>query len=223
MTRTQKRKLISAGLVAFTFLLLTVFGVVYYIIHTAHLSHRGHMIYILGTMVWLIVYLTIIFIINRKKKVVLTSEERRQTLPSHLNLNNRFEWRLFLLSIAIFLYSILILDFGYIIKGDLFSIIYWGSFGLAGIVIYVAIFLSLRRNEYIIEGNTLIVREYKFKHLDTNLRIPMKTIEQVYLKNHYTLFPRVILEIEGNQRELRCISHPEELAIAILQRNDERK
>lgn len=223
MTRTQKRKLISAGLVAFTFLLLTVFGVVYYIIHTAHLSHSGHMIYILGTMVWLIVYLTIIFIINRKKKVVLTSEERRQTLPSHLNLNNRFEWRLFLLSIAIFLYSILILDFGYIIKGDLFSIIYWGSFGLAGIVIYVAIFLSLRRNEYIIEGNTLIVREYKFKHLDTNLRIPMKTIEQVYLKNHYTLFPRVILEIEGNQRELRCISHPEELAIAILQRNDERK
>lgn len=223
MTRTQKRKLISAGLVAFTFLLLTVIGVVYYIVRTAHLSHRGHMIYILGTMVWLIVYLTIIFIINRKKKVVLRSEERRQTLPSHLNLNNRFEWRLFLLSIAIFLYSILILDFGYIIKGDLFSIIYWGSFGLAGIVIYVAIFLSLRRNEYIIEGNTLIVREYKFKHLDTNLRIPMKTIEQVYLKNHYTLFPRVILEIEGNQRELRCISHPEELAIAILQRNDERK
>jgi hypothetical protein len=48
----------------------------------------------------------------------------------------------------------------------------------------------------------------------------MKTIEQVYLKNHYTLFPRVILEIEGNQRDLRCISHPEELAVAILQRNN---
>ena len=95
--------------------------------------------------------------------------------------------------------------------------IYWGSFGIVGIVAYVAIFASLRRNEYLIEGNTLIVREYKFKHLDTDLRIPMKTIEQVYLKNHYTLFPRVILEIEGNQRELRCISHPEELAIAIQQ------
>lgn len=217
MTRTQKRKLISAGLVAFTFLLLTVIGVVYYIVRTAHLSHRGHMIYMLGTMVWLIVYLTAIFIINRKKKVVLTPEERIQTLPSHLNLNNRFEWRLFLLSIAIFLYSILILCFSYIIKGDRFSMIYWGSFGIVGIVAYVAIFASLRRNEYLIEGNTLIVREYKFKHLDTDLRIPMKTIEQVYLKNHYTLFPRVILEIEGNQRELRCISHPEELAIAIQQ------
>ena len=220
MTRIQKRKLISAGLVAFTFLLLTAIGLVFYFVRSAHLSHRGHMIYLLGMLIWLVFYLTVVFIINRKKKVVLTPEERQQPLLPQLNLSNMFEWRLLLLSIAILLYAILILDFGYIIKGDLFSIIYWGSFGLAGIVIYVAIFVSLRRNEYLIEGNTLIVREYKFKRLDTDLRIPINTIEQVYIKNHYTLFPRVILEIGGNNRELRCISHPESLAVTILQRKD---
>lgn len=220
MTRTQKRKLISAGLVAFTFLFLTVFGVLHHYVHTAHLSQKGYMIYTFGLLAWLVTYVIVVFIINRKKKVVLTPEERQQVLPQQLNLSNTFEWRLFLPSIAIFLYSILILCFNYIVKGDRFSMIYWGSLGIVGIVAYVAIFASLRRNEYLIEGNTLIVREYKFMHLDTDLRIPMKTIEQVYLKNHYTLFPRVILEIEGNQRELRCISHPEKLAVAILQRNN---
>ena len=93
-----------------------------------------------------------------------------------------------------------------------------GGVGIVGIIVYVLIFMSLRRNEYRIEGNTLIVREYKFTRLDTDLRIPINTIEQVYIKNHYTLFPRLILEIGGLQRELRCISHPESLALAILQR-----
>lgn len=220
MTRIQKRKLISAGLVAFTFLLITALGVVYYFVRTAHLSHRGHMNYLLGMLVWIVVYITIVFIINRKKKVVLTPEERRQTLLPQLNLSNRFEWWLFIPTCAALLYAVLILDFNYILKGDWFSLIYWTFFYLVGIVVYMLFFMSLRRNEYRIEGNTLIVREYKFKHLDTDLRIPINTIENVYLKNHYTLFPRVILEIGCNRRELRCISHPESLAVTILQRKD---
>ena len=223
MTRIQKRKLISVCLVAGTVILLTAIEVLHYYVRTAHLSDKGHMIYTLGLLAWLVIFLVVIFIINRKKKVVLTSDERRQVLPPQLNLSNKFEWRLLLLLSAILLYTLPILSFDYIITGDRFSIIYWSSFGIICIVVCVLIFMSLKRNEYLIEGNTLIVREYKFKRLDTDLRIPINTIEQVYIKNHYTIFPRVILEIGGNNRELRCISYPEELAVAILQRTYDRK
>lgn len=218
MTRIQKRQLISSCLVASTFLLLTAIGVLFYCIHSMHLSHTGHKLFLLGMLVWLIVYLTIVFIINRKKQVVLTPEEHQQTQLPQLNLSNHFEWRLFILLISTLLYAILILDFRYFIKGDMFSIIYWGVFAIVGIAGYALLFASIMRNEYLIEGNTLIVREYKFTRLDADLRIPVHTIDQVYFKNHYTLLPRVILEIGGNRRELRCISHPEELAIALLQR-----
>ena len=223
MTRIQKRKLISACLVAGTVILLTSIEVLHYYVRTAHLSDKGYTIYTLGLLAWLVIYLVVIFIINRKKKVVLTSDERRQVLPPQLNLSNKFEWRLLLLTGGILLYGILTLIIDPIARLDTFDLIYWSAFCLLCIVVCVLIFMSLKRNEYLIEGNTLIVREYKFKRLDTDLRIPINTIEQVYIKNHYTFFPRVILEIGGNNRELRCISHPESLAVAILQRTDERK
>lgn len=223
MTRIQKRKLISACLVAGTCLLLTAIGVLHYYVRTAHLSDKGHMIYTLGLLAWLVIYLVVIFIINRKKKVVLSSDERRQVLPPQLNLSNKFEWRLLLLTSGILLYGILMLIIDPIARLDTFNLIYWSAFGLSSTVVSVLIFMSLKRNEYRIEGNTLIVREFKFKRLDTDLRIPINTIEQVYIKNHYTISPRVILEIGGNNRELRCISHPESLAVAILQRINERK
>lgn len=223
MTRIQKRKLISGGLVVATVLLLTALGVLHHYVRTAHLSDKGHMIYTLGLLAWLVIYCVVIFIINRKKKVVLSSDERRQVLPPQLNLSNKFEWRLLLLTSGILLYGILTLNIDPIARLDTFNLIYWSAFGLICIVVCVLIFMSLKRNEYRIEGNTLIVREFKFKRLDTDLRIPINTIEQVYIKNHYTFFPRVILEIGGNNRELRCISHPESLAVAILQRINERK
>ena len=84
MTRIQKRKLISACLVAGTVILLTAIGVVYYYVRTAHLSDKGYTLYTLGLLAWLVIYLVVIFIINRKKKVVLTSDERRQVLPPQL-------------------------------------------------------------------------------------------------------------------------------------------
>jgi len=221
MTRIQKRKLISGGLVVATVLLLTALGVLHHYVYTAHLSQKGYMIYTFGLLAWLVTYVIVVFIINRKKKVVLTPEERQQVLPQQLNLSNTFEWRWLLLFIVIMYCALLELIPTHIHEADRWiSIIYWGSIVLVCGIVALLVFASLRRNEYLIVGNTLIVREYKFKRLDTDLRIPMKTIEQVYLKNHYTLFPRVILEIEGNQRDLRCISHPEELAVAILQRNN---
>ena len=95
---------------------------------------------------------------------------------------------------------------------------YWLTLFTVVTISYLITLLYYRRNEYIIEGKTLIVREYKFSRLDTDLRIPIDTIDSVYIKSNYSLMPRVVLDIHGLKRELRCISHTDELAVEILLR-----
>ena len=168
---------------------------------------------------FLIADILFISFVNRPKKVELTEEERQLPIAPVVNLSNKSVWRVFVIAILTALSA-------YISCAALFIPELWryGTHWPFWVAAFSPSFVMLalyRRNEYIIEGKTLIVREYKFTRLDTDLRIPIDTIDTVYIKNNYSLMPRVVLEIQGLKRELRCIPHCDEQAVEILLRNGE--
>lgn len=220
MTRIQKRRLGTAKHVISTFILLSCLLISFhYFTHSTLITQEEgnkRTCMILG---FLIADILFISFVNRPKKVELTEEERQLPIAPVVNLSNKSVWRVFVIAILTALSA-------YISCAALFIPELW-RYGthwpiLVGAFSPSFVMLALyRRNEYIIEGKTLIVREYKFTRLDTDLRIPIDTIDTVYIKNNYSLMPRVVLEIQGLKRELRCITHCDELAVEILLRNGE--
>ena len=74
------------------------------------------------------------------------------------------------------------------------------------------------KNKYIIQDDTLIVEEYNYKWQVSSLRIPIDTIERVYIKGIAMPMPAVVLVIDGVERELRCNMHYLELATELTRR-----
>ena len=61
----------------------------------------------------------------------------------------------------------------------------------------------------------LIIREgYGFCR-NQELRIPLDTIYEVYLKNTWTLRPTLFINVNGIHRQLQATTHSVELAIAL--------
>jgi len=89
------------------------------------------------------------------------------------------------------------------------------SFVLGGLIFLMiaAIACFPIRNKYIIDSDTLIVKEYDFFRLTTDLRIPLTSIGKVYLCDTFTLFPHVIIVVDGIERKLRATTHAVPLAI----------
>ena len=217
MTHLQKRKLISAVLIVLTFVLFACVAIFEYYVFT-YLSpvERRKSIYVLYG--FLAVYILFIFYVNRPKEVKLSKEELQQPVVPVVNIKNVFAWRVYILMIIITFFGCATLWLSDYMRHSTFDSWYWLTLFIVVVFSYLITLLYYRRNEYIIEGKTLIVREYKFSRLDTDLRIPIDTIDSVYIKSNYSLMPRVVLDIHGLKRELRCISHTDELAVEILLR-----
>ena len=218
MTRLQKRKLTSALLVVLTILLLVAMGAFSYYFFSVSMPRAERRLWINGLYGFVFVYVLFLLFLNSPKKVELTGQERRQPVAPTVNLSNTFAWRVFILTALTNLTGGVMILVPHYLRRGVFDWLALCLIYTVPIGFYLVMLLYLRRNEYIIEGRTLIVREYKFFRLDADLCIPIDTIENVYIKNNYSLMPRVILEIRGLKRELRCLSHSDELAIEILLR-----
>ena len=212
MTRIQKRRLISAGLIVITSI-LTIGS--YVLIPLSH-ANEGKWIEVLYG--FSAIYVILVFYTNRPEEVRLSKEECQLPIVPVVKIRNSFAWRLFILTTV---WTILLCVPSWLfdlMRHSTFDTWYWLATFVSASLLYLIMLLYHRRNEYVIEGKTLIVREYKFSRPDTDLRIPIDAINGVSIKNNYSLVPRVVLEIHGLKRELRCISHPDELAVEILLR-----
>ena len=150
-----------------------------------------------------------------KKPIVLTDEERQRPIENELDLSNTIDW------FPIVSWSILfILAWNCFLPA--FSVRHWKLSDLIFVPIYLAVmlpfFFAPRRNKYIIQDNTLIVQEFDLFHMTTDMRIPIDTIDKVYISDIITLTPRLIIVVNGIERKLRCTTHTKELAEALCQR-----
>lgn len=150
-----------------------------------------------------------------KKKISLSAEERSKPLETYLDYSNSIDW--FPIVSWIVLASLLFLVLIPFKNG--YPAV---THNIVALCVYVVamlpFFLAPRRNKYIIDGDVLIVQEFDLFRMTTDLSIPVQAIEKVYIADLFTLTPRVIIVVNGIERKLRCTSHTEDLAKALLLR-----
>jgi len=159
---------------------------------------------------------------KRRKSILLTKNDFIEPITPKIDLSNRLEWTTLLVVMLRYL-----LVFGFLMvythqSGRGISIALWGMFAALFCVTILPVF-SCARNQYIIEENTLHIREYSFFKQDTMLSIPIETIKSVHITKIYSTQPTVILSVDDISRQLQCFSHADELAVEILKRQQKQK
>lgn len=150
-----------------------------------------------------------------KKKISLTEEERSKPLETYLDYSNSIDWfpivSWIVLASLVFLVLIPFKNGYPAVTHNIVALCVY-------VVAMLPFFLAPRRNRYIIDGDVLIVQEFDLFRMTTDLSIPIKAIEKVYIADLFTLTPRVIIVVNGIERKLRCTTYTEELAKALLLR-----
>lgn len=150
-----------------------------------------------------------------KKKISLSAEERSKPLETYLDYSNSIDWfpivSWIVLASLVFLVLIPFKNGYPAVTHNIVALCVY-------VVAMLPFFLAPRRNRYIIDGDVLIVQEFDLFRKTTDLSIPIKAIEKVYIADLFTLTPRVIIVVNGIERKLRCTSHTEDLAKSLLLR-----
>lgn len=154
-----------------------------------------------------------------KKRITYTLTDKECELPiiRYVDLSNRFDWSRFLFC---FLWCCLVCGLAWLFEpmlhqkmADLFM---W-----CGVMIAVVLVACLEpiKNQYIIDDDVLIVREVVFFRRLAEIRIPIREIVKIELFNVYLPgAARVVLTVNGVERELRCTTHSVDLAREIALR-----
>lgn len=150
-----------------------------------------------------------------KKTISLSAEERSKPLDTYLDFSNSVDWfRIVSWIVLAAIVFLVLIPF----KNGYPAV----THNIVALCVYVVamlpFFLAPRRNRYIIDGDVLIVQEFDLFRMTTDLSIPVQAIEKVYIADLFTLTPRVIIVVNGIERKLRCTSHAEDLAKALLLR-----
>ncbi len=170
--------------------------------------------------VYVLVFVIIGFYNFRKRQIILTDEERASVAPTRSDYSNRFGWMSLFIVLAFFATvdllsgSPLIID---LVSGKLPGLIIFPILLIPAILLFPAFYHI--RNQYIIEGDTLHVKEYSFFKLVTEIRIPLSSIHAIYVNNTFgfAVSPNIFLNVDGIERKLYATSYALELAVAILQ------
>ena len=94
------------------------------------------------------------------------------------------------------------------------------SFWVVMVVLAVLIVISYKRmarNKYIIDGDTLIVQENTLFKAEEEIRIPLDTIDEVYMRFNGTGYSGLYLNVQGIKRRLNTSTDSLALGKAILQ------
>jgi len=228
MTRIQRHRLFLAP-----FIIVSGFSSAGIFFFMPEIDHNSFLYW--GIMLFCVLYLIAIFYFNSRHTYITLSEaELSEKLPTRVELNNRFEWKFLLMGIIIFIIVLLCLDAGLAREKMIDQNMEWREavnkvltnsnkpsvwiFTLSMLALMIAPSVMVKNNTYIIDGDMLYVREYKFAKQETELTVPIRDIQKVSLIQMYGINPLVVLHIEGIERKLQCTSYPYELAVAILQR-----
>lgn len=216
----QRRRTALSASADLAILLLIMLAFVWSMQPDLHISGRTRLLFVL---IVVGIYSFAQYWFNKRwKSIQLTKDNLHEPIVDKIDLSNRLEWITLLVIMLRFLVT-----FGFLMvyihhSGRGISIALWGMFA-ALFCVTILPFFSCARNQYIIEGNTLHIREYSFFKQDTMLSIPIETIKSVHITKIYSTQPTVILSVDDISRQLQCFSHAEGLAVEILKRQQASK
>ncbi len=170
--------------------------------------------------VYALLFICIAIYNYHKQQIILTNDERTTAISARTDFSNRFDWLNPLIYLSFFTTIDLMSGFSLIINliGGNMSGILLIPVVLIPAIMFVPSFYHFR-NQYIIEGNTLHVKEYSFFKLQTDIRIPLSSIHEIYVNNTlgFAASPNIYLNVDGIERKLHATSYALELAVVILQ------
>lgn len=186
-------------------------------------------------------YLGIIFyLISRKTPITLSEEEMQAPVPERQDFSpkiTRMRWKGLIIGIPAFLALMFILPFVHIGMYDIFkgapfmealikfcriylillkSITFWVVMIALGIMSVIS-YKRMARNKYIIDGDTLIIQENRTFKVEEEIRIPLDTIDEVYMRFNGTGYSGLYLNVQGIKRRLNTSTDSLALGKAILQ------
>lgn len=177
---------------------------------------------------------------SRKKPVTLTEEEMQAPVPERQDFSpktTRMRWKGLIIGIPAFLAVMFILPFAYIGMYDIFkgepfmetlimicqielillkSISFWVVMVVLAVLTVIG-YKRMARNKYIIDGDTLIVQENTLLKAEEEIRIPLDTIDEVYMRFNGTGYSGLYLNVQGIKRRLNTSTDSLALGKAILQ------
>ena len=180
------------------------------------------------------------YLISRKTPVTLTEEELQAPVPERQDFSpkiTRMRWKGLIIGIPAFFAIMLILPFAHrgmydIFKGAPFmetliefcqielillkSISFWVVMVVLAVLTVIS-YKRMARNKYIIDGDTLIIQENRTFKAEEEIRIPLDTIDEVYLRYHSTGLSGLYLNVQGIKRRLNTSTDSLALGKAILQ------
>lgn len=186
-------------------------------------------------------YLGVFFyLISRKTPVTLTEEEMHAPVPERQDFSpkiTRMRWKGLIIGIPAFFAILLILPFAHIGMYDIFkgapfmetlieffqiefillkSISFWVVMVVLAVLTVIG-HKRMARNKYIIDGDTLIVQENTLLKAEEEIRIPLYTIDEVYMRFNGTGYGGLYLNVQGIKRRLNTSTDSLALGKAILQ------
>ena len=186
-------------------------------------------------------YLGIIFyLISRKTPITLSEEEMQAPVPERQDFSPKTtkpRWIGLAIGIPAFFALLFLLPFVQIGMYDFFrgtpfmealiefcriylillkSITFWVVMITVGIMSVIG-YKRMARNKYIIDGDTLIIQENRTFKIEEEIRIPLDTIDEVYMRFNGTGYSGLYLNIQGVKRRLNASTDSLALGKAILQ------
>ena len=179
-----------------------------------------------------------IYLESRKTPVTLTEEELQAPVPERQDFSPKItkpRWIVLAISIPAFFVIVFLFAFSdmgmyQVFKGAPFmetlikelqvyvilfkSITFWMiALGIMSVVGYK----RMSRNKYIIDGDTLIIQENRLFKTEEDIRIPLDTIDEVYMRFGGTGYSGLYLNIQGIKRRLNTSTDSLAFGKAILQ------
>ena len=191
--------------------------------------------------VLLFAYIGVFFYIeSRKTPITLSEEEMQAPVQEQQDFSPKTtkpRWKGLIIGIPAFFALMFILPFVYIGMYDIFkgapfmetlimicqielillkSISFWVVMIALGIMSVIG-YKRMARNKYIIDGDTLIVQENTLFKAEEEIRIPLDTIDEVYMRFNGTGYSGLYLNVQGIKRRLNTSTDSLALGKAILQ------
>ena len=180
-----------------------------------------------------------LYLASRKTPITLSDEELQASQPEREDLspkNNRAHWIGWAIGVPAFFAAMILLLFIYIgmyevFKGAPFmealikhfhlygillkSITFWVMMIAVGVLTVIS-YKRMAGNTYIIDGDALIIQENRLFRTEEEIRIPLETIDEVYLRFNGTGYGGLYLNIQGIKRRLNTGTDSLALGKAIL-------
>ena len=191
--------------------------------------------------VLLFAYLGVFYYIeSRKTPITLSEEEMQAPVPEQQDFSPKTakpRWIGLAIGIPAIFAFMFILPFAHIGMYDVFkgepymetlimicqielillkSISFWVAMVVLAVLTVIS-YKRMARNKYIIDGDTLIVQENTLLKAEEEIRIPLDTIDEVYMRFNGTGYSGLYLNVQGIKRRLNTSTDSLALGKAILQ------